>query len=176
VKGALLWEPPASVLETSHLSVYQRWLEDTRGLAFASYADLWAWSVANVGAFWETIWQYFDVRSSAPYETPLADASMPGARWFPGARLSYAEHIFRGKDPDAIALVHASELRPLGETTWGQLKRRTAAFADGLEELGVARGDRVAAYLPNIEEAVVAFLACACIGATWSSCSPDFGV
>jgi acetoacetyl-CoA synthetase len=175
VKGDLLWEPPASVHETSHLAAYERWLEETRGLEFASYADLWAWSVANVGDFWETIWQYFGVRSSKPYTSVLVDRSMPGANWFPGAELSYVEHMFAGKKPDATALVHRSELRPLGETTWGELRARTGAFAAGLRELGVGRNDRVTAYLPNIEEAVIAFLATASLGAIYSSCSPDFG-
>ena len=95
-----LWTPSGDAIERSHLRAYERWLAETRGLSFESYADLWAWSVADVGGFWETIWQYFDVQSSA-YETPLADDSMPGARWFPGAELSYVEHIFRGKDPAA---------------------------------------------------------------------------
>ena len=175
MKGDLLWEPPASVHETSHLAAYQRWLNETRGLEFATYADLWAWSVADVGAFWETIWRYFGVRTSAPYSAVLADRSMPGAKWFPGAELSYVEHMFAGKEPGATALVHRSELRPLGETSWGELRSRTAAFAAGLRTLGVGRGDRVVAYLPNIEEGVVAFLATASLGAIYSSCSPDFG-
>jgi acetoacetyl-CoA synthetase len=175
MRGDLLWEPPDEARETSHLAAYERWLREVRGLEFGSYADLWAWSVADVGVFWESLWQYFEVSSSAPYTTPLADRSMPGARWFPGAELSYVEHIFRGKQADATALVHASELRPLGETSWGALRARTGAFAAGLRELGVARGDRVVAYLPNIEEAVVAFLATASLGAVYSSCSPDFG-
>ena len=170
-----MWTPSLEAIERSHLRAYERWLGETRGLSLASYDELWSWSVADVGAFWETIWQYFEVQASEPYEVPLADRSMPGARWFPGAELSYAEHIFRGKDPAATALVHASELRPLARTTWGELRERTAAVAAGLRSLGVGRGDRVVAYLPNIEEATVAFLAAASIGAIWSSCSPDFG-
>src|SRR5262249_4055970 len=137
---------------------------------------LWAWSVEELEAFWESIWQYFDVRASKPYHAVLRDRTMPGARWFDGAELSYAEHVFAGKDDAAIALVHASELRRLAETSWAELSSRTAAAAEGLRTLGVQPGDRVVAYLPNIEEAVVALLACASLGAIWSSCSPDFGV
>jgi acetoacetyl-CoA synthetase len=109
------------------------------------------------------------------YDRVLASSQMPGAEWFPGARVNYAEHLFRGKDEDSVAIVHASELRELGEWTWGELRRQTAEMAARLRALGVERGDRVAAYMPNIPEAVAAFLATASIGAVWSSCSPDFG-
>ena len=105
----------------------------------------------------------------------LASREMPGASWFPGASLNYAEHVFAGKDDAETAILHASELRQLGELSWGELRAQVAAVAAGLRELGVERGDRVVAYLPNIPEAIVAFLASASIGATWSSCSPDFG-
>jgi acetoacetyl-CoA synthetase len=168
----LLWTPSAEVIESSRLTAYERWL----GRSFETYADLWAWSVDELEAFWESIWAYFDVRASKPYDTVLPDRTMPGARWFPGTELSYAEHVFAGKQAGAIALVHASEIRPLAETSWAELSSRTAAVAEGLRGLGVGPGDRVVAYVPNIEEAVVAFLASASIGAIWSSCSPDFGV
>ncbi len=101
---------------------------------------------------------------------------MPGADWFPGARLSYAEHVFRGRDDDDVAIRHASELRPLGEWTWGELRAHAGAVAAALREAGVVAGDRVAAYLPNIPETIAAFLGCASIGAIWSSCAPEFGV
>jgi acetoacetyl-CoA synthetase len=171
----LLWEPSEALCEASKLIAYTRWLERERGLRFDSYEELWGWSVADVAAFWESIWDYFEVHASRPYDAVLADRTMPGARWFDGAELSYAEHIFVGKDPAATALFHASELRPLAQTSWSQLSAQTAAFAEGLRSLGIGRGDRVAAYLPNIPEAVVGFLACASLGAIWSSCSPDFG-
>ncbi len=105
----------------------------------------------------------------------LASREMPGAQWFPGAEVNYAEHLFRGKADDAVAIVHASELRELSELTWGELRHQTASMIARLRALGVERGDRVAAYMPNIPEATAAFLACASIGAVWSSCSPDFG-
>ena len=101
---------------------------------------------------------------------------MPGAEWFPAARLSYAEHVFRGRNDGDVAIRHASELRPLGEWTWGELRAQAGAVAAALREAGVVAGDRVAAYLPNIPETVAAFLGCASIGATWSSCAPEFGV
>jgi acetoacetyl-CoA synthetase len=170
-----LWTPSADTCEQAHLTAYQAWLERERGLSFERYEDLWTWSVEELEAFWASLWDYFEVVASRPYDAVLPDRSMPGARWFPGARLSYAEHVFRGRDGGATALVHASELRPLAETSWGELGVKTAVLAEGLRGLGVSPGDRVVAYLPNVEEAVVGFLACASIGAIWSSCSPDFG-
>ncbi len=173
--GDLLWTPSPEACDSSRLAAYERWLEETRGLRFDSYESLWTWSVQELEAFWESIWEYFGVRASRPYETVLRDRGMPGARWFPGAELSYAEHVFAGKDGASAALLHASESRPLRETTWAELSASTAAAAEGLRALGVGAGDRVVGYLPNIEEAVVAFLAAASVGAVWSSCSPDFG-
>jgi acetoacetyl-CoA synthetase len=172
----VLWTPSPERCDGALLTAYERWLGETRGLAFRGYADLWAWSVDELEAFWESVWEYFGVRASAPYDAVLPDREMPGARWFPGSELSYAEHVFAGRDPAATALVHASELRPLAETSWAELSARTGSAAEGLRTLGVGRGDRVVAYLPNAEEAVIAFLACASVGAIWSSCSPDFGV
>jgi acetoacetyl-CoA synthetase len=171
----LLWEPSAEACEGFELTAYTRWLERRRDCSFRTYAELWAWSVEHLEDFWESLWEYFDIEASKPYRTVLSSREMPGARWFPGAELSYAEHIFRGKEDGRVALVHASELRPVAETTWAELRTLTAELAAGLRSLGVAPGDRVVAYLPNIAEAVAAFLACASIGAVWSSCSPDFG-
>ena len=113
--------------------------------------------------------------SEARYERVLASREMPGARWFTGARLSYPEHIFRGRDDDAVALRHASELRELDAWTWGRLRAETARLAAALRALGVGPGDRVAAYLPNVPETVAAFLATAGLGAVWSSAAPEFG-
>jgi acetoacetyl-CoA synthetase len=163
----LLWEPPAEMVERAVLTRFMR----ERGLG--SYDELWRWSVTDLEGFWGAIWDFFGVQGE--YDRVLASDRMPGAEWFPGARVNYAEHLFRGKDPGAVAIVHASELRELSEITWGELRRQTASMAARLRALGVERGDRVAAYLPNIPEAVAAFLATASIGAIWSSCSPDFG-
>ncbi|HEY0632377.1 MAG TPA: acetoacetate--CoA ligase [Thermoleophilaceae bacterium] len=172
-----LWEPSEERRERATLTRYARWLRDERGVEIdgSDYDALWQWSVDELEAFWASIWDFFEVEASQPYDTVLADGSMPGAVWFPDARLNYAQHAFRGKDADEVAIRHASELRELDEWTWGELRAHTAAIAAGLRVLGVGPGDRVVAYLPNIPEAVAAFLACASIGATWSSCSPDFG-
>jgi acetoacetyl-CoA synthetase len=152
-----------------------RWLETEKELSFDGYHELWAWSVGNLEAFWESLWQYFDVEVSRPYERVLGRREMPGAEWFPGAELSYVAHVFRGRRDAEVAIVHASELRPLAELSWGELRTLTGALAAGLRGLGVGPGDRVAGYLPNVPEAVAALLACASIGAVWSCCSPDFG-
>ncbi len=171
-----LWTPSPGQVERANLTHYTRWLEAERGLSFDGYHRLWDWSVADLDAFWASLWDYFDVQASQRYERVLGRRDLIGAEWFPGAELSYAEHVFRGKPDGRVAIVHASELRPQAELTWGELRAATARVAAGLRGLGVDRGDRVAAYLPNVPEAAIAFLACASIGATWSSCSPDFGV
>jgi acetoacetyl-CoA synthetase len=171
---APIWNPGLSAAGSS-LMDYACWLEAERGLTFDGYHSMWEWSVNDLEGFWGSVWDYFSVQASQPPRRVLDSRDMPGAEWFPGAELSYGEHIFRDRRADAVAIVHASELRPQGELTWGELRALTAAVAGGLRELGVGRGDRVAAYLPNTPEAVAAFLACASIGAVWSSCSPDFG-
>ena len=147
-----------------------------RSRGFADYEALRSWSVAEPAAFWTAIWDRFAVQADGDPTTVLASASMPGARWFPDVRLSYAEHVFRDRDPDALAVQHASELRGLEAWTWERLREETARVRAGLLALGVGRGDRVAAYMPNLPQALAAFLATASLGAIWSSCSPDFGV
>jgi acetoacetyl-CoA synthetase len=170
-----LWDPPAGVIENARLTEYMRWLEAERGLRFADYDELWRWSVDDLEGFWSSIWDFFEVRADGDPAPALASREMPGARWFPNTSLNYAEHVFAGKDDADTAILHASELRELSELSWGELRTQVAAVAASLRELGVERGDRVVAYLPNIPEALVAFLASASIGAVWSSCSPDFG-
>jgi acetoacetyl-CoA synthetase len=145
-----------------------------RAQGFSDYHSLWRWSVRDLEGFWASMWEYFDVDGS--YERVLGSREMPGAEWFPGAELSYAAHIFRGKRDNEVAIRHASELRPLGELTWGELRAQAGAIARALRETGVGPGDRIVAYMPNIPETVAAFLACSSIGAVWSSSSPDFGV
>jgi acetoacetyl-CoA synthetase len=171
-----IWRPTPEAIEGSELTRYQRWLEATHGLTFADYNALWEWSTTDLEGFWGSLWEYFDISASAPYEHVLGSRTMPGADWFPGAQLSYAEHIFRGKRDEDVAIVHASETRPLAELRWGELRELTGQIAAGLRANGVNRGDRVVGYMPNIPETIAAFLACASIGAVWSSCSPDFGV
>ena len=173
--GELLWEPSAELIERSRLSEFMGWLTRERGLAFGGYHELWQWSVDDLDGFWSAIWEFFDVQADGDPSPVLAEREMPGARWFPNTSLNYAEHVFAGKREEEVAILHASELRELGELRWGELRRQVAAVAEGLRDLGVGRGDRVVAYLPNIPEAIVAFLATASLGAVWSSCSPDFG-
>jgi len=171
----LLWTPSAERIEQATITQYQAWLERERGLRFDSYDELWQWSVDDLEGFWSSICEFFSVRFETPTSSVLGRREMPGTEWFPGARVSYAEHIFRGKRDDAQALIHASELRELSSWTWGELRRQTAAIAAGLRARGIGEGDRVVAYLPNIPETIAAFLACASIGATWSSAAPEFG-
>ena len=171
----LLWTPSPERIERATITRYGRWLGETRGLRLDAYADMWQWSVDDVEAFWSSIAEFFEIRFEEPAAQVLGSDTMPGAEWFPGARLSYAEHIFRGKQPDDVALHQASELRELETWTWDRLRGETAAIAAGLRASGVGSGDRVCAYMPNIPETIAAFLACASIGAVWSSAAPEFG-
>ncbi|MGI8631193.1 MAG: acetoacetate--CoA ligase [Solirubrobacterales bacterium] len=171
-----LWAPSAERVERASITAYARWVAERYGVDVArSYDDLWRWSVDELEGFWASVWERFGVRASEPYTKVLGSASMPGAEWFPGARLSYAEHVLGGPPDEALALQHASELRELDSWTWGELREQSESMATGLRRLGVAEGDRVVAYLPNIPEAIAGLLACASLGAIWSSCSPDFG-
>jgi acetoacetyl-CoA synthetase len=171
----VVWRPSDERIARANLTRFTHWLRETRGLELPDYDALWRWSVADIEGFWAAIWEYFDVQASSPYERVLGSREMPGAVWFPGASLSFPEHVFRERDPRHVAIRHAAELRPLGELTWAELERLTSRIAGGLRSLGVGPGDRVVAYLPNIPEAVAALLACSSLGAVWSSCSPDFG-
>jgi acetoacetyl-CoA synthetase len=166
-----LWTPSEERIERSTLARFAR----EAGKDPHDYEALWRWSVDDLEGFWQAICDFFDVRFDTPPERVLGSREMPGAEWCPGARLSYAEHIFRGKDPDEVAIRHASELREAGEWTWADLRRETGRMVAILRAHGVGEGDRVAAYLPNIPETVAAFLATASIGAIWSSAAPEFG-
>ena len=176
-EGALLWEPAEELKENSNIAQYMKWLEERKDFSFEDYHDLWEWSVAELEEFWVSIWEYFNVQASKPYSEVLGPREMPGAEWFPGAELNYAEHVFHNANarPNEPAIMHQSEVRDLGAVTWQELYDRVSALAAGLKSFGVERGDRVVAYVPNTPEALVAFLATASLGATWSSCSPDFG-
>jgi acetoacetyl-CoA synthetase len=175
LEAEVLWAPSPEMVERSRMTAYMRWLADEHDLHFEDYHALWRWSVTEVEEFWRTIWDYFHVISDEDPGEVLPERVMPGANWFPGTKLNYAEHIFRGKGDDEIAVRYASELRPLSELRWAELREQVAAAREGLQALGVTQGDRVVAYLPNGPEALIAFLATASLGAIWSSCSPDFG-
>lgn len=175
--GDVLVPVPADVRETTNLGAYLSWLESTRGLEFDDYDAFWQWSVTDVEAFWESIWQYFDVQSTEPYECVLRERVMPGAEWFPGARINYARHLIgvcreRGDD---VAIIARSQTRDEVILTFTDVVDEVARVRAGLLRLGVAPGDRVVGYLPNAPEALVAMVACASIGAVWASVAPEFG-
>jgi acetoacetyl-CoA synthetase len=177
MRGEVLWTPPADVRATTRIGAYLQWLEQERGLAFDGYQDLWQWSVDDLEGFWASVTDWSGVRWHDRPERVLAERAMPGARWFPGATLNYAEHALAAADarPDDVAVVARSQTRADTELTWAELADLVGRCRAGLQRLGVGRGDRVAAYLPNIPETLVAFLAAASLGAIWSSCAPEFG-
>ena len=176
-----LWEPSEQQRESAEMTRFMVWAAQRSGRSLPDYEALRRWSVEQLEDFWAAIWDYAGVRASRPYERVLDSHRMPGARWFGGAQLNYAENLLAGpaggpgRDPGQVALLHASELRELQALTWGELSAQVAATAAGLRALGVERGDRVVAYMPNIPETLVALLAVASIGAIWSSAAPEFG-
>jgi acetoacetyl-CoA synthetase len=175
--GQILWTPPPDARERTVIGQYLGWLERERDLRFAGYEELWRWSVSDLDGFWSSLWDYFQIRAHAPYERVLGSREMPGAEWFPGARLNFAEHMLgREEDADTVAVVACSQSRATQELTFGDLREQVARARAGLERLGVGPRDRVVAYLPNIPETLVAFLATASLGAIWATCPPEFGV
>jgi acetoacetyl-CoA synthetase len=174
-EGDLLWTPSPARRQKSHLTAFTRWLERERGLSFDTYEALWQWSVRDLEAFWQAIWDYFGVRSSAPFTRVLGRREMPGAEWFPGARLNYAEHALAHERPDTDALIYVREGAPLARMSWTELAGRVRILATQLRKLGVGPGDRVVAVLPNCPQAIIAVLATTSLGAIWSCCGPDFG-
>ncbi len=174
----ILWSPPPDVRERSRIGRYLAWLAASTGRRFETYDDLWRWSVDEPGAFWQSVWDYFEVSAATPPETALADPSMPGASWFLGATLNYAAHelALPGREGSDVVVVARSQTRGPVELTADELRDAVRRCRAGLIRAGVRRGDRVAALLPNIPEALVAFLATASLGAVWSSCAPEFGV
>jgi acetoacetyl-CoA synthetase len=168
------------VRATTEIGRFLTWLERERGLTFAGYEELHRWSVDDLDGFWSAVWEHFGVRGHSPYDAVLGRREMPGAEWFPGATLNYAEHALGlldnpDQDADETAVLGYSQTRDRVELTWGQLRDQVARARAGLQRLGVGRGDRVVAYLPNIPETLVAFLATASLGAIWASCAPEFG-
>lgn len=172
----VLWEPDQKILETANIAAYMRWLQQEKGLSFNAYADLWQWSVDEIEVFWESLWEFYQIKASNPYDQVLQERKMPRAKWFSGAKLNYAEHVFRNMPAERPALIFQSEIQPLMEISWNELYNHVSAVAAGLRRLGVTQGDRVVSLMPNIPQTIVAFLACASLGAIWSSCSPDFGM
>jgi acetoacetyl-CoA synthetase len=161
------------------IRLYQNWLAEHRGLRFETYDALWQWSVTDLEGFWQSIWDYFEIQSPTPHTAALADDLMPQAQWFPGAQVNYAAQVLRHADAAhaarLAAIISENELGEIRELSWPELKSQVASLAISLREMGVQRGDRVAAYMPNIPETIVASLACMSIGAVWSVCAPDMG-
>jgi acetoacetyl-CoA synthetase len=174
-EGMLLWEPSEEMKRQANLTHYMQWLEKEKGLHFDDPEQLWQWSVDKLEDFWASLWEFFQIKATQPYSTVLVERKMPGAQWFPGAKLNYAEHVFRNATTERPALLFQSESQPLTEISWDELYRKVVTVAAALRGMGVQAGDRVVSYMPNIPESAIAFLACASIGAIWSSCSPDFG-
>jgi len=173
----VLWSPDERALTTSRMARFRDRASQITGREFATYVDLWQWSVDDLDTFWRAVWDFFELGGSSDPEVVLADASMPGATWLPGVALNYAEHALRGNGlaDDDLVVVARSQTRDASQMTLAELRDQVARCAEGLRRLGVRQGDRVAAYLPNIPESVVAFYAVASIGAIWSSCAPEFG-
>mgnify|MGYP000858731472 CR=1 FL=1 len=177
INDAPLWKPSKGLREQSNLKKYIDWLFVKKGLYFRSYHDLWEWSVTDLEDFWESLWHYFNIKSHDLYLEVIQrpKSGMLGTKWFTRSKLSYAEHIFRNKTKDRPAMLFQSEQKGLSEISWDTLENQVAALSTWLRQHGVKPGDRVAGVLPNIPQAVVAFLATNAVGAVWSSCSPDFG-
>jgi acetoacetyl-CoA synthetase len=172
----LLYRLDPDQVERSRVREFQRWLASEHNLHLPSYVELHAWSVAQLERFWAAVWDYFGIQASTPYEHVLVERTMPGARWFTGATLNYAQHcIGTPEDAEATAVVAYSQTRPPQKLTFGELREQVRRIREGLRRLGVGPGDRVVAYLPNCPEALVAFLATASLGAIWASCAPEFG-
>jgi acetoacetyl-CoA synthetase len=174
--GDVLWRPRTDLRQTTEIGRFMTWLHDRRGLTIESYDELWRWSVTDLEGFWSAIWEFYGIRADTPYSRVLADARMPGAQWFAGARLNYAEHLVGlDDDRDRIAVVAQSQTRPPLELTFGELRELAGRVRAGLQRLGVGPGDRIVAYLPNLPETLAAFIATASLGAIWASCAPEFG-
>jgi len=173
--GELLWTPPPDRIRRANVTALAEWLARERGRHFADYHALWRWSVEDLEGFWQALWEYFAIESSAPHTRVLGRRSMPGAEWFPGARLNYAQHILRGERAGGDVLLHLSETRPLAALPWTTLGDQVRTLATELRALGIQPGDRVVAWMPNIPETMVAMLATTAVGAIWACCSPDFG-
>ena len=174
-EGDLLWTPGPDRIGRANVTAFIRWLASERGLTFDSYPALWRWSVTDLDGFWQAVWDYCGIEASAPPTAVLGRRTMPGAEWFPGARLNYAQHVLRREQPGADALYYQSETTPLAGLAWPDLANSVRVLATRLRAMGVRPGDRVASCMPNTPPTVIAMLATTSIGAVWTSCSPDFG-
>ncbi|MGH3252461.1 MAG: AMP-binding protein, partial [Trebonia sp.] len=173
--GDLLWAPTPERVASANITAFTGWLSQTRGLEFEGYQELWQWSVTETDAFWQAVWDYNDIIAAEQPTAALGRREMPGAQWFPGARLNYAENVMRREAPGEVALYYQSETVPVTAMYWDEFGPAVRTLATRLRALGVKPGMRVASTLPNIPQAVIAMLATTSIGAIWTSVSPDFG-
>jgi acetoacetyl-CoA synthetase len=171
----LLWAATDEHIKNANITKYMNWLKSEKGVTFNTYDSLWEWSVTEIENFWQSLWEFLNIKASKPYRQVLSARKMPGTEWFIGSELNYAEHVFRHMSSDRPALMFQSEIQPLVQISWDELYHKVSSLANALRNMGVQRGDRVVSYMPNIPQTIIAFLACASIGAVWSSCSPDFG-
>lgn len=170
-----LWSPSQAFIQHANLTQFAQWLQENKSLSFNDYTSLWQWSTTDPEAFWESLWEYFEIIHDGQYKKVLTGHEMPFYKWFEGTSLSYAEHVFRKSNDEHPAIIYKSETSGVKEISWRELTKQVAALQQTLKHLGVTAGDRIAAFIPCIPEATVAFLATNSIGAIWSSCSPDFG-
>ena len=173
--GEILWEPSRQWIEQTNLYAYQQWLKANNSLEFENSHQMRRWSLDHLDDFWQSIWDYFEIEASTPPTSVLGKRTMPGAEWFPSARLNYAQHVLRNEKPGKAALLYANEGHILKEFEWSALANDVRTLATELRKMGVIPSDRIACYMTNIPQAAIALLACSSIGAIWSSCSPDFG-
>src|SRR5690606_29389851 len=166
-EGSLLWQPDKAKIKNSNLNHFMNWLQQNKGLDFKDYSSMWNWSIEQTENFWVSIWEYFQIKAKEPYKTILSSNTMPGAKWFQEASINYVEHVFRNRKDNDIAIIHTSETRKNTEVTWKKLYQDTIKVQQKLIQLSVKKGDRIVAYLPNIYETVVCFLATASLGAIW---------
>jgi len=176
LEGSLLYTPDEATVQNSELTRYKQWLREHYGYQFDSHQALWDWSTTETEEFWKSIWEYCEVVHSRPYDKILSGNEMPFVKWFQNAHLNYVDQIFRNKELPNPAIIYKAENQPHQTVSWKTLYEDVAALAHYMKKLGIQKGDRVAAYAPNIPETVIGFLACASIGAIWSVASPDFGV
>lgn len=176
-EGELLWSPSAAYCAQSGVERFRHWVNVRHGLDLEDYEALRLWSVQELEQFWAACWEYFDIRSETPYKAVLDRRVMPGARWFEGSQLNYAEHLLRREadHPEAVVFHHSSELRAPATMSWGDLGSQVRILATQMRAMGIGPGDRVASYMPNVPETAIAMLATTAIGAIWAAASPEFG-
>ena len=171
----MLWRPSEETIANANLTSYTRWLAQNKQLSFSDYHQLWTWSVKNIDEFWGSLWQYFDILHDGTYQTVEYGKEMYKTSWFEGTHLNYAEHIFRKQNDVNPAIIFKNERGDIKEISWQKLRVSVASLHHYLKDNNISKGDSIVAFIPCIPEATIAMLATVSLGATWSSCSPDFG-